>query len=1156
MNKFANPFEPSTKKTERTANQKLVEWMNRVIKEENLNFGYAEQETSGKDRKQPDIILFKAPQSTEIVLVLELKPPFFDPLDFENVKEPAREKATQRQAPYFATSNFKNLYLFNTEKANKLAREEQQLVQKYTLSDIEDLNFIDEPNYKNHILKSLSIFLKDLDEFIYGRAPESLLPIDEVLIAILQEKVNVLSAYYLPIIEKQTLGEVDFRKKLRHWFNEQGWNFVPQRHHFIRAARQTAYLLINKILFYDVLRATDPQNFAQLKIPDDFTKGGMIARHLQNYFAEILKIDYETIYSADFIDTIAFPDDKNVIYHIRELVNRLNKFDFSQIEFEVLGRIFEGLIPPEERHILGQYFTQPDIVDLILGFAVRNEKDILFDPGCGAGTFLRRAYHLKKLINPNINHETLLPTLWGNDIAKFPATLATLNLAIADLRSQENYPRIVQKDFFDWMPGHVNLPESTKKVFLKSLGNTDKEMVIPKYFDAIVGNPPYTRQEEMDDLIGEKGQEYKERLIAKALSDEGGRPYARISKRAGLHAYFFVHATKFLKNGGRFGFIVSNSWLDVDYGKGLQEHFLQHYKIKAIIESKVERWFADADVNTCLVFLEKCSGENGEEKLAREENLVRFAYLKKPLAEFIPLASRIFEETVARKAAVEKLLQYIESKTSFFENEDLRVYCKNQKELWEEGFNEETRQYVGTKWGKYIRAPKIFFTILEKAKDKLVPLKRVADVRFGIKTGANEFFYLTEEEIKRRGIEKEFWMHRDEEGKWIPNYVIKSPKECTKLIVEPQDLKYRILMIHKDRPELKGTNILNYIREGEEKGYHKRPTCASRKRWWDLGKRNFAPILWPMIHAYRHTVLINEKNNVYADHNFFEIYPKKTPSLLGFFLFSSITILFKEIFGREYGGGSNPIKTEGVDLQKILVVDFLNVSPQALKDLEQSGGKLRNYKITTVFKELGSRSKEKVSMNDVNDKRFLLDKIVIQDILGLGKEEQFDVYKAIIELVSTRLKRAKSLQNNHQTKKGVDVSLLVKTIVDRIGGNKLGSFYQKHILPKKDLSLMLPEYDSSLEVRQTLLGFRLICQKTSLDFDSELEANYCKFFCKARWPEVSVPKDKDSLQNILPQLKKIEAKVEEAIVYYTEGLLDNKLQDEVERRVWQEVSKT
>jgi len=1149
--KVSDPFKPAIKKTERTANQKMVEWMNQIVKDENLHFGYAEQETSGTDRKQPDVVLFRAPKSTEVSLVLELKPPYFDPLDFDNVREPARKKATRRHTPYFATSNCKTLYLFNTEKANRLEKEEQQLVQKYALSDIEDLNLIDEPIYKNPITKSLSIFLKDLDEFVYGKKLESLLPVDEVLISILQEKVQVLSSYYTPLIEQQTLENPEFRKKLRRWFNEQGWSFVPQREHFLRAARQTAYLLINKILFYDVLRATDPQGFAELKIPDDFTRGGMIARHLQNYFAEVLKIDYETIYSTDFIDEVAFPDDKNVIYHIRELVNRLNRFDFSQIEFEVLGRIFEGLIPPEERHILGQYFTQPDIVDLILGFAIKGEGDIIFDPGCGAGTFLRRAYHLKKLINPNLTHELLLATLWGNDIAKFPATLATLNLAIANLKSQENYPRIVQKDFFGWLPGHVSLPENTKRVFLKSLGNSDKQVVVPKYFDAIVGNPPYTRQEEMDDLVGERGQGYKEQLIHRATRDEADKQYATISKRAGLHAYFFVHSTKFLKNGGRFGFVVSNSWLDVDYGKGLQEHFLKHYKIKAIIESKMERWFTDADINTCVVLLEKCSGENGEEKTKRDENLVRFVYLKKPLTEFIPPASRIFEETVERKAAVDRLLQYMQSKTAFFENEDLRVYCKLQKELWEEGFDEETGQYVGAKWGKYIRAPKIFFTILEKTKSKFIPLKKVAEVRFGIKTGVNEWFYLTEEEIKRRGIEKEFWMHQDEKGNWVPNYVIKSPRECSKLVVDPKDLKYRILFIHKDREELKGTNVLAYIKDGERKGFHKRPTCASRKNWWDIGMFKYPSIL--SFKAFNDRIAYPlTKNGCFNSDRFYSIYPKnggKLDKALGLILNSSLQFLFTELWGRvNLGEGALDIMTYETASVLILNPDRLKINNSFSADFLK-----RNFE--SVFDELGAKDRGGFSLEKVKPDRRQLDKTIMGDILGLSEEEQTEVYKATIDLVRSRLERAKSLQNNNKRKKGVDISLLLKTIVDRIGGNKLGRFYKKHVLGKENPeTVVLPEYNPSLKVQQTLLGFRLTGGKTDIDFEDKEEAEYALFFCKARWPEVKMPRERKALQDILPKLRKIGEDVEEAIGYYTEGLLDNKLQDEVDRRVWQQVS--
>jgi hypothetical protein len=48
---------------------------------------------------------------------------------------------------------------------------------------------------------------------------------------------------------------------------------------------------------------------------------------------------------------------------------------------------------------------------------------------------------------------------------------------------------------------------------------------------------------------------------------------------------------------------------------------------------------------------------------------------------------------------------------------------------------------------------------------------------------------------------------------WVPNYVIKSPRECRSILVDPKSLKYRVLLIHKDKSKLKGTkcakNILN-----------------------------------------------------------------------------------------------------------------------------------------------------------------------------------------------------------------------------------------------------------------------------------------------------------------------------------------------------------
>lgn len=55
----------------------------------------------------------------------------------------------------------------------------------------------------------------------------------------------------------------------------------------------------------------------------------------------------------------------------------------------------------------------------------------------------------KKIMNARLEHEKILETLWGTDIAKFPAHLATINLAINDLGVDKNYPNILHQDFFD-----------------------------------------------------------------------------------------------------------------------------------------------------------------------------------------------------------------------------------------------------------------------------------------------------------------------------------------------------------------------------------------------------------------------------------------------------------------------------------------------------------------------------------------------------------------------------------------------------------------------------------------------------------------------------------------------------------------------------------
>jgi type I restriction-modification system DNA methylase subunit len=1137
--RITGPYDTASHKTERTGNQKFVEWINQIVKEKHLSLGIAEQETVGADRKQPDVVLYDSQNSEQVLCLIELKPPYFSPFDEKELKEPARQKATNRKAKYFATSNFQWLVWFNTEKVNRMEPEEKQVVDKFYLSGIEDLDEIEDIRFKNPILKGIERFLEELTKVHTGTTPEPLLPIDEFLIFRLQEKIYRLARHYKGIIRDKAHKDAEFSRKLKNWFIEQQWAFTYSDSDFEKAARQTAYLLINKILFYDVLQSRRSSELNVLTIPDDLTKGGLLQTVLQGYFDYVLKnIDYETIYSTDFIDQIAFPDKREVVEEIKELIKLLKRYDFSKIGFDIIGRIFEQLIPQEERHNLGQYFTSPDVVDLILKFCIKQENDKILDPACGAGTFLVRAYQHKRLMNLRKPHQEILKTLWGVDIAKFPAHLSTINLTVNDLSVDENYPQILNEDFFNLSPMEKMGGDEARK---KSLATLNKKTILipyPTSVDCIVGNPPYTRQEEITEIT--ETEHYKENLIEKALYD-GKYKLADISKRAGIHAYFFVHGTKFLKDGGRFGFIVSNSWMDVDYGKGLQELFLTHYKIIAIIESKVERWFEQADVNTCIIILEKCKDQK-----QRDENIVRFVYLFKPLRTFIPPAQDIWEKQKQRLDAIDDLIKTILYHNNFYQNDELRIYPKKQKDLWEEGFDAEEKKYVGAKWGKYIRAPEIFFKILEKGKDKLVPLKDIADVRFGIKTGANEFFYLTEEEIKARGIEKEFWMHKDDKGKWVPNYIIKSPQECKSIIVKPDILKHRVLLINKVKKQLKGAQILRYLSEGERKGFDKRPTCESRNLWYDLGNQQPPDGIW--FKAFNERVLAPlNTHKFFSSDRFYAIYlhNKTHKNNLFLYLNSTVAALLVELSGR-VNLGEGALDNMTYEAASMLVVD---VNKYTVENGRTFKSFLRRP-ISSIFDEVGANYSKDVSLEKVKPDRRELDKIIMGDILGLTEDEQLEVYRAVVDLVRSRIEKARSFGKKSMTKDGIDVDLLTKTIKEKLGDNMLGNFYREKILTQKDLkTVKLFRSDTTrtkrVEIKNGLFGWQLSSGKDQIDCQNEAEAEYLKIWIEAGLDEVKVPTDASYLEEIVTELKALKEKIDQIISDHISSITNQKLQHKI-----------
>lgn len=221
-----SPYESTTWKVERSAAAVLMHWMRDIIEKKGLDLGLPDVDTSGTDRKSPDLIIYESRRSQNVLCVIEAKLPYFDVFDYEQLKKPAWEKANARRAKYFATTNFKELIWFSTQKAN--AQQSDEIINRYHLSELENLDLIEETRYKESIIRQLEIFLTTLHDVYTGKKHEPKLAIDELLIYRIHDKIRRLAGYYTAIIGDRCHKDPDFVSQLGKWFVEQGWDFTLQ----------------------------------------------------------------------------------------------------------------------------------------------------------------------------------------------------------------------------------------------------------------------------------------------------------------------------------------------------------------------------------------------------------------------------------------------------------------------------------------------------------------------------------------------------------------------------------------------------------------------------------------------------------------------------------------------------------------------------------------------------------------------------------------------------------------------------------------------------------------------------------------------------------------------------------------------------------------
>lgn len=1001
--------------TEQTYASDLKEWIGQIIREENLPFNSVKVEMV-KERKRADILVFD--NNDNCIFIIEVKRP-------EEADAPYDPKVLE-QATEYAEKYKPHLRHFATHNVNFLVLWDSVTLKRIDQFAITYLTQLDEYLRKTDEIKdSFRRFIKWYSKFLQGEPPKR---IDETIAEILHNYIGgIVNTTDLVngLIDKY-IQDGDFRRNFDVWLADNGWedpqgNKKRLENYCITLAKQYTYIFVNKILFYSVLRDRYP-NLSEIVLPKGLTSNNFYTL-LETFFHIAIQEskDYQTVFQTNFVDRIPTPT--NTINELMKIIQYLQSLDYTVLGYDIIGKVFEKIIPKDERHTLGQYFTRSDIVDLILGFCVKDSQTIVFDPSCGSGTFLIESYYRLKYLEGKKTHSELLEQLWGIDIAKFPAHLSTINLAIQDLSVKENYPNVVYKDFFEVFPrmqvkiGVQNtlhdygIPEQEPTVMVKGLDKVLIDRKLP-LMTAVVGNPPYTRQEEM--LTEIFGRDYKETLLDAVRKDF---PRIDLSLRASIYAYFFVHGLRFLKEGGRLGFVTLRSYLDVNYGEALKRFFLAHCKIVAIIESKEERWFKTAQMLPCVTILENCNS-----KQKRDQNLAKFVQLKRPLSDFVPTITEernmvqeihrwkhtdsfINEIENAEKLFEFKEVEFFNKKIKFYENEKFKIVLVSQKDL-----------KIDTKWGKYLAAPSVFFDLLEQSKGFVVPLEKVADVKYAIKTGANEFFCLPNRLFTIREEEQQIVLvdkgtKRDRfkiEREYIVP-VLNKIKPHRSIANLEKDGFLLTVRENKNRLKSENRNVLEYIEYGETKehrwrnvlykGYHERPTCSSRTPWYSLDDRPKSAILSPSIFWGRHIVFHNKKE-FYATDCLDEIRPfrEKYSVALAALLNSTFAALFYEFSGRYIENRDKTISNEIkiYELREIPCIDPAILEkrfPEVVSELEDALKSIETQEVEPLFEEIKSPQRQ------------LLDEIVLCKILGLTKTEMREICNSAGELFRQRIER-------------------------------------------------------------------------------------------------------------------------------------------------------
>jgi len=527
--------------------------------------------------------------------------------------------------------------------------------------------------------------------------------------------------------------------------------------------RETSYVLVGRLLFIRMVedkgileQTLSGKRFAEFLRFYEKRKENVYLRAFYDSREEI-KAYYGHLHELGFFDwwiiedmkrdTLSYDDgqlqmnlEKDLDYSLKKAFRKFNRFDFTKVNRDILGDVYQGYLPPQERKQLGEFYTPIEIIEYILdsvGYIYENEirgKTVL-DPACGSGSFLveatQRLVERYKRIGFNLKDpdyakqviEGCISSIYGLDLHPFACFIAEMNLlfqlvelydVVRQKYTRYKLPRInvYRTDSLAPSGGTTELTEffenSRRKVLVQEMKEGD--MVKKIKFDFIVGNPPYVRKERIS-------TDYKEKMLKTIFP----KVYHGDND---LYVYFIAKGIEQLKEGGILGYIISSKFSKTRYGQNIRDFILSSSCIKQFLDFGLIDVFKEVANLPVILVLKKES-----EKKPRVENRLRITIAKK------------------EKGHARDLLKYIREKVKkgTYSDDFVDVFDIPQSSL---------ERHV---W-KLI--PSYVSEVFQKIRDNSdYPLGKVCRVYYCIKTGLNRLgkqgvLVVTREEVDELNLER------------------------------------------------------------------------------------------------------------------------------------------------------------------------------------------------------------------------------------------------------------------------------------------------------------------------------------------------------------------------------------------------------------------